>query len=102
MSIIKGYKVTLPDYTSKNGKDKWPWISGETYTYNGNINWCGSGFHFCQNAADCFSYYDFNSQNHIFQKKTKHIVLRQNNISIECKAFIENLNYRGQKSNCKR
>lgn len=26
---------------------------------------CGSGFHFCRKASDCFSYYDFNSNNKV-------------------------------------
>ena len=26
---------------------------------------CGSGFHFCQNASDCFNYYRFDSKNKV-------------------------------------
>lgn len=40
MSEVKGYKVFNPDWTCR-------------------------GFHFCEKAADCFSYYSFNSENRV-------------------------------------
>ena len=40
MSEVKGYKVFNPDWTCR-------------------------GFHFCKKAADCFSYYSFNSKNKV-------------------------------------
>ena len=33
--------------------------------HNGNIEMCGSGFHFCRKASDCFNYYNFNSNNKV-------------------------------------
>jgi hypothetical protein len=30
---------------------------GKTYGFNGEIKLCNAGFHFCENIADCFSYY---------------------------------------------
>jgi hypothetical protein len=31
----------------------------------GELEVCNYGMHFCQNAADCFNYYDFDSRNHV-------------------------------------
>ena len=58
---IKGYKVFNPDWTCRGYKYK----VGETFVHNGNIEMCGSGFHFCRKANDCFNYYDFNSNNKV-------------------------------------
>lgn len=58
---IKGYKVFNPDWTCRGFQYK----VGETFVHNGNIEMCGSGFHFCRKASDCFSYYDFNSNNKV-------------------------------------
>ena len=58
---IKGYKVFNPDWTCRGFQYK----VGETFVHNGDIEMCGSGFHFCRKASDCFSYYDFNSNNKV-------------------------------------
>ena len=61
MSNIKGYKVFNSDWTCRGFQYK----VGETFKHNGNIEMCGSGFHFCQNASDCFNYYRFDSKNKV-------------------------------------
>ena len=61
MSNIKGYKVFNSDWTCRGFQYK----VGETFKHNGNIELCGSGFHFCQKASDCFNYYSFNSNNKV-------------------------------------
>ena len=61
MSNIKGYKVFNSDWTCRGFQYK----VGETFKHNGNIEMCGSGFHFCQNASDCFNYYSFDSKNKV-------------------------------------
>ena len=61
MSNVKGYKVFNSDWTCRGFQYK----VGETFKYNGNIEMCGSGFHFCQNASDCFNYYSFDSKNKV-------------------------------------
>ena len=33
---------------------------GKTYTFNGKLKMCETGFHFCLNAVDTLSYYSFN------------------------------------------
>ena len=61
MAAIKGYKVFNPDWTCRGFQYK----VGKTFVHNGNIEMCGSGFHFCRKASDCFNYYDFNSNNKV-------------------------------------
>ena len=58
---IKGYKVFNPDWTCRGFQYK----VGETFVHNGNIEMCGSGFHFCRKASDCFNHYCFNSNNKV-------------------------------------
>ena len=58
---IKGYKVFNPDWTCRG----FQYEVGKTFQYNGNIEMCEKGFHFCQKASDCFNYYDFNSNNKV-------------------------------------
>ena len=58
---IKGYKVFNPDWTCRG----FQYEVGKTFKYDGNIEMCGAGFHFCQKISDCFNYYDFNSNNKV-------------------------------------
>jgi len=34
--------------------------SGKMYAHDGEVSPCNSGFHFCLNVVDCFSYYEYN------------------------------------------
>ncbi|NFB69582.1 pentapeptide repeat-containing protein [Clostridium butyricum] len=61
MSNIKGFKVFKSDWTCRGYK----YEVGKTFKHNGNIELCGSGFHFCQKASDCFNYYGFDSNNKV-------------------------------------
>ncbi|WP_321834998.1 pentapeptide repeat-containing protein [Clostridium butyricum] len=61
MSNIKGFKVFKSDWTCKG----YQYEVGKTFKHNGNIELCGSGFHFCQKASDCFNYYGFDSSNKV-------------------------------------
>ena len=58
---IKGYKVFNPDWTCRG----FQYEVGKTFKYDGNIEMCGAGFHFCQKISDCFNYYYFNSNNKV-------------------------------------
>lgn len=60
-NTIKGYKVFNPDWTCRGFQYK----VGETYEHYGDIKLCGSGFHFCVEATDCFNYYAFDSNNKV-------------------------------------
>ena len=51
---MKAYKVFNNDWTC-NG---FQYEVGKTYTIDGDIKLCESGFHACKNLSDCFIYYD--------------------------------------------
>ena len=59
--IVKGFKVFNPNWTCRGFKYR----VGKTYFHKGYIGICKAGFHFCQRAADCFSYYGFNPKNKV-------------------------------------
>lgn len=58
---VKGYKVFNPDWTCRG----FQYAVGETFRHEGEIDVCEAGFHFCAKVADCFNYYDFNSNNKV-------------------------------------
>lgn len=61
--IVKGYKVA-----DKNNKCRGHLFEvGKEYRHSGPISICNSGFHFCTIPAHCFSYYEFNSENKVFE-----------------------------------
>ena len=60
-TMVKGYKVFNPDWTCMNKQYTCP----GTFEEDVNPSVCNVGMHFCKNAADCFRYYDFDSNNHV-------------------------------------
>lgn len=58
---MKGYKVFNPDWTCRD----FQYEVGETYEIPESPIICELGFHFCEKASDCFSYYSFSSKNHV-------------------------------------
>jgi hypothetical protein len=52
---MKAYKAFNKDWTCRGFKFE----VGKTYTHDGEIQLCNSGFHACKNISDCFKYYDF-------------------------------------------
>ena len=58
---MKGYKVFNPDWTCKGFK----YEVGKKYHCDGEISCCTNGFHFCTKLADCFNYYELNSNNKV-------------------------------------
>ena len=58
---MRGYKVFNPDWTCRGFQYK----VGETYKYEGEIEICKAGFHFCEKLFDCFNYYTFNPKNKV-------------------------------------
>ena len=58
---MKGYKVFNPDWTCKGFK----YEVGKKYHCDGEISCCENGFHFCTKLAECFKYYEFNSDNKV-------------------------------------
>ena len=82
MSYIKGYKVFNPDWTCRD----FQYEVGKTFRHEGDIKMCGSGFHFCQKASDCFNYYDFDSNNKVAE------VLATGNVETEgCKSVTDEI-----------
>ena len=62
---VRGYKVFNPDWTcSPNGNTKQYTCPGK-FEEDVRVNVCGSGMHFCVNAADCFNYYNFDPSNKV-------------------------------------
>ena len=62
---VKGFKVFRPDWTcSPNGSTKQYTCPGK-FEEEGELEVCGHGMHFCENAADCFDHYDFDSNNKV-------------------------------------
>ena len=84
MATIKGYKVFDPDWTCRGFQYK----VGETFTYNGNIEIYGAGFHFCQKASDCFNYYKFDSNNKVAEVEAVGLVETRDDKSVTDKIKI--------------
>ena len=61
MSEVKGYKVFNPDWTCRG----FQYEVGKIFEEDVKPRCCDRGFHFCEKAADCFSYYSFNSENRV-------------------------------------
>jgi hypothetical protein len=76
-----GYKVFNPDWTCRG----FQYELGKTYTHDGNLNMCSSGFHFCEKLIDCFNYYDWNPKNKVavvYFDKTQ--TIKENNGDKSC------------------
>ena len=84
MSNVKGYKVFNPDWTCRG----FQYEVGKTFEHDGNIELCGSGFHFCQKASDCFNYYGFNSNNKVAEIEALDLVETEGNKSVTNKIHI--------------
>lgn len=55
---MKGYKAFNKDWTCRG----FQYEVGKTFKYDGELKMCYSGFHFCTNLADCFTYYSFDKE----------------------------------------
>ena len=84
MSNVKGYKVFNPYWTCRG----FQYEVGKTFEHDGNIELCGSGFHFCQKASDCFNYYNFNSNNKVAEVEALDLVETEGNKSVTNKIHI--------------
>jgi hypothetical protein len=76
--IIKGYKVTDSNMRCRG----YQYELDKEYEHKGNLEMCGSGFHFCKQANDCFQYYDFNSSNRVFEVEASGDVLHGDDKSV--------------------
>ena len=67
---MKGFKVFNPDWTCRG----FQFEVGKTFEENVEPRCCDRGFHFCIKAADCFKYYDFNSNNKVAEVEALGVV----------------------------
>ena len=74
---VKGFKVFKSDWTCRNKQYTCP----GKFEEEGEIEVCGHGMHFCENAVDCFNYYDFNSNNKVAEVIAYGTVLKDGNKS---------------------
>ena len=63
--VVKGYKVFNPDWTCNPNGKPFQYAVGGTYEEDVKPMVCDRGFHFCEKAADCFNYYQFNPENKV-------------------------------------
>jgi hypothetical protein len=75
--MTKGYKVFNPDFTCKG----FQYEVGKRYKHEGEIEICGSGFHFCEKLIDCYAYYTFDQNNKIAEIVAHGTVLADGNKS---------------------
>jgi len=61
MKKITAYKIFNKDLECRGFK----YEIGKTYTHDGNIGLCNSGFHFCKEPVNLFNYYDFDTNNRV-------------------------------------
>lgn len=62
--VVKGFKVFNPDWTCNPNGKPFQYAVGGTYE-DVKPMVCDRGFHFCEKAADCFNYYQFNPENKV-------------------------------------
>lgn len=75
--VVHWFKVFRPDWTcSPNGNTKQYTCPGK-FEEEGELDICGHGMHFCENAADCFNYYDFDSNNKVAEVIAYGTVLKE-------------------------
>ena len=63
--VVKGFKVFNPDWTCNQNGKPFQYAVGGTYEEDVKPMVCDRGFHFCEKAADCFNYYQFNPENKV-------------------------------------
>ena len=61
MNEVRGFKVFNPDWTCRG----FQYEVGKIFEEDVKPSCCDRGFHFCENAADCFNYYSFNPDNKV-------------------------------------
>jgi antitoxin component YwqK of YwqJK toxin-antitoxin module len=84
-----GYKVFKHDWTCRGfqfpfGKQKYSSVpkTAVTVVHEGPVKMCTSGFHFCQRALDCLSYYSLDATNRFAQVAASGIVITEDDKSV--------------------
>lgn len=60
-NIGVGYKVFNYDWKCRD----FQYEVGQEYIYEGEIELCQAGFHFCPTLIDCFNYYEWTPENKV-------------------------------------
>jgi hypothetical protein len=68
------YKIMLSDWTALQGGFQYQ--VGKTYSLDGPLRLCNSGFHYCEHPIDCLRYYGCVSENKFAQVKIHGEVVR--------------------------
>ena len=64
---------------SYNGKcESLTYEVGKTYTFNGTVNMCNQGFHFCPKAKDVLTYYPYNKDFVLFEVEAEPLEIKGN------------------------
>ena len=63
--VVKGFKVFNPDWTCNPNGKPFQYEVGGIYEEDVKPMVYDRGFHFCEKAADCFNYYQFNPENKV-------------------------------------
>lgn len=63
--VVKGFKVFNPDWTCNPNGKPFQYEVGGICEEDVKPMVCDRGFHFCEKAADCFNYYQFNPENKV-------------------------------------
>ena len=65
-NVVHGFKVFNPDWTcDPTGRNQKQFSCPGMFEENVNLSVCDEGMHFCEKAADCFNYCEFNSKNKV-------------------------------------
>jgi hypothetical protein len=78
--VMKGYKVTDKDMKCRD----FQYVLKKEFKFKGEISIYSSGFHFCKNLNDCFSYYNFDSTNRVFEVESNGKILEHDKDSKVC------------------
>jgi len=74
---MRGYKGMNKDMTCLGMQ----YEIGKSYHFDGDIEICKKGFHFCENLCDVFGYYDF-TDSRFFEIEANGIILRKGDKSV--------------------
>ncbi|MBQ7404182.1 MAG: hypothetical protein IJW05_12185 [Lentisphaeria bacterium] len=85
-NAIQAFKAFESDWKCKG----FQYEVGKIYHHDGKIELCNSGFHACEKLADCFNYYDYDSENtRVAKVKVWGTVLKESDNNKLCAEYIE-------------
>ena len=73
LKVVHGFKVFKSDWKCRDKQYSCP----GKFEEEGELSVCGHGMHFCEDVADCFSYYNFDSNNKVAEVIAYGTVLKE-------------------------